>query len=605
MINTPVGGVKADLGPRVASLGAGAEGLGSGLESVGQVLQGVSTKIANAKIATDISNADASMLTEGSKYEEGLRINQNTDTWLPNFNKESSRIANNLFNKQLAPEAKQQIQLNYSHWNAQMSTRISGAANVKRVNDMTQDFSTNAALYESHGDAELAKAEYGKMLQNGLISESKYKHHIQQADVNAEIAQIQTGIGNDPQQIVKDLEDPRMFRNITAKQRITLSKTAGEAARREHNNNFQQESLDLDAAAGNGLVKLDEQYYRQLEKAGKLSSSGATILINKQLGKIKKENLPMYEAEVIVEINRVNSLKLSKPEYEAEYNRIRDMKQFQSLDTNDRTRLNQDMVIKDNPLLSHFMSESQKNFDKGKFVRYTPGEIPVKDTKLTIFGLVPEDKEVLKTWKESSSKPVIDDATKQYSLYIQRMNEFADKNPKANYEELASYSSKLMLPHTINQVSAILNTRILPISGNLPKRMNEDGLIERGNVNLMAQPKVKNADGSISTVDSIGVNIGGVEILLPTVTPDGRHFKGTMQEKAEQATAEYKKTGLFLGKFKTSEASDRFGAQLHNDYAAGKYDYKTDKDVIAAVKSGSLSKEEGSNILMNQFGYSK
>jgi hypothetical protein len=78
-----------------------------------------------------------------------------------------------------------------------------------------------------------------------------------------------------------------------------------------------------------------------------------------------------------------------------------------------------------------------------------------------------------------------------------------------------------------------------------------------------------------------------------------------MQEKAEQATAEYKKTGLFLGKFKTSEASDRFGAQLHNDYAAGKYDYKTDKDVIAAVKSGSLSKEEGSNILMNQFGYSK
>ena len=489
MINTPVGGVKADLGPRVASLGAGAEGLGSGLESVGQVLQGISTKIANAKIATDISNADASMLTEGSKYEEGLRTNQNTDTWLPNFNKESSRIANNLFNKQLAPEAKQQIQLNYSHWNTQMSTRISGAANVKRVNDMTQDFSTNAALYESHGDAELAKAEYGKMLQNGLISEAKYKHHIQQADVNAEIAQIQTGIGNDPQQIVKDLEDPKMFRNITAKQRIILTKTAGEAARREHNDNFQQESLDLDAAAGNGLVKLDEQYYRQLEKAGKLSSSGATILINKQLGKIKKENLPAYEAEVIVEINRVNSLKLSKPEYEAEYNRIRDMKQFQSLDTNDRTRLNQDMVIKDNPLLSHFLSESQSNFDKGKFVRYTPGEIPVegiqstvygiipisatvstKDSVKTISGLIPEDKEVLKTWKESSNKMVIDDATKQYSLYIQRMNEFANKNPKANYEELASYSSKLMLPHTINQVSAILNTRILPVSGNLPKK---------------------------------------------------------------------------------------------------------------------------------------
>jgi hypothetical protein len=514
MINTPVGGVKADLGPRVASLGAGAEGLGSGLESVGQVLQGVSTKIANAKIATDISNADANMLTEGSKYEEGLRTNQNTDTWLPNFNKESSRIADNLFNKQLAPEAKQQIQLNYSHWNAQMSTRISGAANVKRVNDMTQDFSTNAALYESHGDAELAKAEYGKMLQNGLISESKYKHHIQQADVNAEIAQIQTGIGNDPQQIVKDLEDPRMFRNITAKQRITLSKTAGEAARREHNDNFQQESLDLDAAAGNGLVKLDEQYYRQLEKAGKLSSSGATILINKQLGKIKKENLPTYEAKVIVEINRVNSLKLSKPEYEAEYNRIRDMKEFQSLDTNDRTRLNQDMVIKDDPFQTHFLSQAQTNFDKGKFVAWDVAESSEGNwyalwlnQKVVSATLTAPDPEMLKTWKETAPEEVLNDATKQYSLYIQRMKEFFNKNPKANYEEASDYSRVLMRPHIINQVSDILNTRILPVSGNLPKKINSD--------------------------------------------------------------------------------------------------YKTDKEVIAAVVSGSLSKKQGSDILMNQFGYSK
>ena len=146
-------------------------------------------------------------------------------------------------------------------------------------------------------------------------------------------------------------------------------------------------------------------------------------------------------------------------------------------------------------------------YDHGGFVRWTPGEIPVKDTKLTISGLIPEDKEVLKKWKESASEIVMNDATKHYSLYIQRMDEFFNKNPKATYEEANDYSRKLMLPHTINQVSAILNTRIEPVSGNLSKRMNSD--------------------------------------------------------------------------------------------------YKTDKEVIDAVKSGSLSKQQGSDILMNQFGYSK
>jgi hypothetical protein len=108
--------------------------------------------------------------------------------------------------------------------------------------------------------------------------------------------------------------------------------------------------------------------------------------------------------------------------------------------------------------------------------------------------------------------------------------------------------------------------------------------IEPGNVDLYRQPKVKNPDGSISTVDSIGVSIDDKEYLLPTVTPDGRHFTGTPQEKANQAVDEFRRTGKHLGVFRTQEDSNIYGKQLHEDYAAGLYDQvvTTDESRLAA-----------------------
>jgi len=108
--------------------------------------------------------------------------------------------------------------------------------------------------------------------------------------------------------------------------------------------------------------------------------------------------------------------------------------------------------------------------------------------------------------------------------------------------------------------------------------------IEPGNIDLYRQPKVKNPDGSISTVDSIGVGIDDKEYLLPTVTPDGRHFTGTPQEKANQAVDEFRRTGKHLGVFRTQEDSNNYGKQLHEDYAAGLYDQvvTTDKSRLAA-----------------------
>lgn len=93
-----------------------------------------------------------------------------------------------------------------------------------------------------------------------------------------------------------------------------------------------------------------------------------------------------------------------------------------------------------------------------------------------------------------------------------------------------------------------------------------------GNVDLQSQPKVKNADGSTSTVDSRSFNFDGNEVLLPSVTPDGRHLKTD-----DEVIAEYKKTGRHLGKFKTVEEANAYAKRLHEDYAAGKYDVAPEK----------------------------
>ncbi len=96
------------------------------------------------------------------------------------------------------------------------------------------------------------------------------------------------------------------------------------------------------------------------------------------------------------------------------------------------------------------------------------------------------------------------------------------------------------------------------IGGNQRER---PGLIEAGNIDLQNRPRVKNADGSISTVRSMGFHDGKNEVLVPTVSDDGR----IMADK--EAMEYYRKSGRHLGKFKDVDSSNAYAESLHNDQA--------------------------------------
>lgn len=84
-----------------------------------------------------------------------------------------------------------------------------------------------------------------------------------------------------------------------------------------------------------------------------------------------------------------------------------------------------------------------------------------------------------------------------------------------------------------------------------------EGLLEAGNIDLAHRPKVKMEDGSFATVRSMSANFDGQEVLLPTVSQDGKLLSD------DEAINLYRQTGQHLGKFDNPEHATRYAEKLH------------------------------------------
>ena len=77
----------------------------------------------------------------------------------------------------------------------------------------------------------------------------------------------------------------------------------------------------------------------------------------------------------------------------------------------------------------------------------------------------------------------------------------------------------------------------------------------KGNIDLRIKKPIKNKDGSISTVRTIGIEADGMYINIPTV------INGKVVSNKE-AVDHYRKTGKHLGKYKTRKERDAAARQL-------------------------------------------
>ncbi len=90
----------------------------------------------------------------------------------------------------------------------------------------------------------------------------------------------------------------------------------------------------------------------------------------------------------------------------------------------------------------------------------------------------------------------------------------------------------------------------------MPGKRQYGGQTERGNIDVTKRKRVQNDDGSESTLRSVSFRHNGSEVLVPSMTPEGKRLD------ASGAFHQYRESGKHLGKFKSPGEATAYAHQL-------------------------------------------
>ncbi|WP_261374197.1 hypothetical protein [Yersinia massiliensis] len=140
-----------------------------------------------------------------------------------------------------------------------------------------------------------------------------------------------------------------------------------------------------------------------------------------------------------------------------------------------------------------------------------------------------------------------------------KQNDFTQKSALAAANALngADYTAMLIQNGEPSDVTGSMRVPSSEQYGGSPGKVK--GMSVAGNINLYNRPKVKNEDGSISTVRTISIESDGKEVLIPTVSDDGKILSD------DDAITLFERTGKHLGMFDNADDATAYAESLHND----------------------------------------
>jgi hypothetical protein len=551
---TPSSNVRLD--PNMYSgVAAAGERIGAAVSNIGNQMNNFAVKKQEAINYAGLQDAQRQMQEGSLLYQDDMATNPDHDTWSKGWENKVAEIEKNIQKTvTLSDDAKVTLGEMTKTWKVMTAAKIKNASTAAEIKQGAAKVVLAYDFLLANGNVEQAIATIEGGASVGYFDDKEKNKLISQAPGIADQKAALSLLVLSPITAEAALTEKTAggkFKNFTEldeQDRLTLINKAQSGANEIKSANFQE----LIKLAIKGTPPVKDDILKMVED-GKITPSDANSYINSQLsGKFAPAGtFSMISAAI-------GSLNPSSPTFKSDSDKLLDQIATSGLQPALMTQAIKKWTEFSDP-------DSAINTVAGK----RGSEIIESNFKNEVYGkweLVDKLKGTTTT-----DKKILAEARARQSADQDALRAYMNDHRNATNEEVTKFVQGLNHGPTVDKTISILNQNnslFTPVVQNNQRLSSEiadlEKPVEKGNVDLFAQPEVQNPDGGKSTVFSRSFNIDGKEVLLPAVTPDGRFL-----DTEAKILDEYKKTGRHLGKFETVKAANKYAKALHNAYEAG------------------------------------